>query len=162
MRRGLACAVALLILVPAATGATPLISVQTTPPTGPAPLHVAFAATGAAASYHWDFSDGSSADGQTVEHTYAAGRWIATLTARSNEGEATSQTATVTAYGLTLAGPSPARYGRRVAFRGALVPAERGLGVSLIGPQGRVASARTLADGRYSIATLVIVQASTS
>ena len=95
MRRGLACAVALLILVPAATGAAPLISVQTTPPTGPAPLHVTFAATGAAASYHWDFGDGSSADGQTVEHTYAPGRWTATLTARSNEGEATNQTTTV-------------------------------------------------------------------
>jgi len=155
VRRGLACAAALLILVPAATGAAPLISVQTTPPTGPAPLHVTFAATGAAASYHWDFGDGSSADGQTVEHTYAPGRWTATLTARSNEGEATNQTTTVTAYGLTLAGPSPARYGQRVPFRGVLVPAERGLGVSLIGPQGKVASARTLADGRYSIATFV-------
>jgi hypothetical protein len=155
VRRGLACAVALLILVPAATGATPLISIQTTPTSGAAPLHVTFAATGEAASYHWDFGDSSSADGPTIEHTYAAGRWTVNLTTHSTDGEAASQTAAVTAYGLTLAAVNPAGYGRRVAFRGAIVPAERGLGVSLMGPQGKVAAARTLADGRYSIVTHV-------
>ena len=151
MRWGLACAVTLLIIVPAATGAAPVVSIQTTPATGPAPLHVTFAATGDATSYHWDFGDGGSDDGRTADHTYAAGRWTATLTAQSSEGETTSQTAAVTAYGLTLAGPNPARYGRRIVFRGALVPAERGLGIALVGPLGKVAGTRTLADGRYAI-----------
>ncbi len=156
MRCGLACALALLILVPAATGATPLVSIQATPAAGAAPLHVTLAATGDAASYHWDFGDGTSADGTNrAEHTYAAGRWTATLTARSADGETATQTTPVTAYGLTLAGPSPARYGRRVAFRGALVPAEQGIYVALVGPHGKIAGARTHADGRYTVAARV-------
>ncbi|MGZ8691385.1 MAG: L,D-transpeptidase family protein [Gaiellaceae bacterium] len=155
MRCGLACAVALLILVPAATGAAPLVSIQTTPAAGAAPLHVAFAATGDAAAYRWDFGDGDSAEGRRAEHTYAAGRWTATLTAQSAGGETTTQTAPVTAYGLTLAGPNPARYGRRVAFRGAVVPAEQGLYVALVGPHGKIAGARTHAGGRYTITARV-------
>jgi PKD repeat protein len=155
VRFGLACAVALLILVPAATGAAPLVSIQATPGTGPAPLHVSFAATGDAAAYRWDFGDGSSADGRTAEHTYATGRWTATLTAQSAAGESATQTAAVTAYGLTLAGPNPARYDRHSAFRGAVVPAERGLLVALVGPHGKVAAAKTDTGGRYTIKTRV-------
>jgi PKD repeat protein len=151
VRCGLACALALLILVPAATGATPLVSIQATPAAGAAPLHVTFAATGDAAAYHWDFGDGSSAEGRTTEHTYTAGRWTATLTAQTANGETATQTASVTAYGLTLAGPNPARYDRRVAFRGAVVPAEQGLYVALVGPAGKVAAARTGAGGRYTV-----------
>jgi PKD repeat protein len=151
VRCGLACVVALLILVPAATGATPLVSIQATPAAGPAPLHVTFAATGDAAAYRWDFGDGSSAEGRTAEHTYAAGRWTATLAAQSADGETATQTTTVTAYGLTLAGPNPARYNRRVALRGAVVPAEQGLYVALVGPHGKVAAARTDAGGRYAV-----------
>jgi PKD repeat protein len=112
-------------------------------------------AAGEAAAYHWDFGDGSSAEGRTVEHTYAAGRWTATLTAQSADGETATQTALVTAYGLTLAGPAPARYDRRALFRGAVVPAEEGLHVSLVGPRGKIAEARTRADGRYTVAARV-------
>ena len=150
MRCGVACAVVLLI-VPAARGATPVVSIQTTPAEGAAPLHVTFAATGDAVTYRWDFGDGSSAEGRIVEHTYAAGRWTATLTAQSAGGETTTQAATVTAYGLTLAGPNPARYGRAVGFRGAVVPAEKGLAVALAGPRGKVATAKTDAGGRYTV-----------
>jgi PKD repeat protein len=157
VRCGLAFAVSFLILVPAAAGAAPVVSIQTTPATGAAPLHVAFTAIGDAASYRWDFGDGSSADGRTAEHTYAAGRWTATLTARSAGGETSTQTAAITAYGLTLAGPSPARYGRRVVFRGAVVPAEQGLRVTLAGPRGNLAGAKTGADGRYAISARIKV-----
>ncbi|MGZ4315189.1 MAG: PKD domain-containing protein, partial [Gaiellaceae bacterium] len=155
MRCGLACVVALLILVPAAAGATPVVSIQATPIAGTAPLHVSFAATGDAAAYRWDFGDGTSAKGRVAEHTYAAGRWTATLTAQSATGETSTQTASVTAYGLTLAGPNPARYGRRVAFRGAIVPAEKGLAVALAGPRGTVAAAKTDAGGRYTVSARV-------
>jgi PKD repeat protein len=151
VRCGLASAVALLTLVPAAAGAAPLVSIQATPATGAAPLHVSFTATGDATAYRWDFGDGSSAEGRNAEHTYAAGRWTATLTAQSATGEAATQTAAVTAYGLTLAGPNPARYDRRVAFRGAVVPAEKGGSVALVGPHGKVGAARTDAGGRYTI-----------
>ena len=162
MRWGLACALALLILVPAATGARPLVSIQATPAAGAAPLHVTFAATGDAAAYRWDFGDGTSAEGRTTEHTYAAGRWTATLTAQSATGETTTQTAAIAAYALTLAGPNPARYDRRVAFRGAVVPAEKGLSIALAGPRGKVAAARTDAGGRYAIRARVSVPGSTS
>ena len=157
MRCGLAFAFSLLILVPAAAGATPLLSIQATPTTGAAPLQVTFAATGDAASSHWDFGDGGSAEGRTAEHTYAAGRWTATLTTRSTSGETTAQTAAITAYGLTLAGPNPARYDRRVVFRGAVVPAERGLRVTLVGPRGKMTAAKSGADGRYAISARVRV-----
>jgi PKD repeat protein len=155
VRCGLACAVALLILAPAATGAAPTVSIQATPTAGAAPLHVALAATGDAAAYRWDFGDGTSAEGRTAEHTYAAGRWTATLTALAATGETATQTAAVTAYGLTLAGPSPARYGRRAAFRGSVVPAEKGLLVGIFGPRGKVAAAKTDAGGRYTVTTRI-------
>jgi len=151
VRRGLVCAFALLILVPAATGApTPAVTVQATPTAGQAPLQVTFAASGEAISYHWDFGDGSSADGPNVQHTYAAGRWTATLTARSSSGETSTQTTVVTAYGLTLTAPNPARYGRRAVFRGSLVPAEGNVAVALTGPRGRLATARTKGNGAYT------------
>jgi PKD repeat protein len=155
VRCGLACVVVLLILVPAAAGATPVVSIQATPTAGAAPLHVTFSATGDAAAYRWDLGDGTSAEGRVVQHTYAAGRWTATLTAQSTTGEVATQTASVTAYGLTLAGANPARYGRRAAFRGAVVPAEKGLAVALVGPQGKVASAKTGAGGRYTVTARV-------
>src|SRR5713226_9462970 len=46
-----------------------------TPTTGAAPLTATFTTCDATA--HWDFGDGTSAEGQTVQHTYAVGLWIA-------------------------------------------------------------------------------------
>ena len=150
MRRGLVCTLAVLIFVPAASGATPTFTIEATSATGAAPLRVTFTARGDAASYHWDFGDGSSADGTTVEHTFAAGRWTATATGRSASGETATQSAVVAAYGLTLSTRNPARYGRATVFKGAIVPAERGLPVTLMGPRGRLAQARTAANGSYA------------
>jgi PKD repeat protein len=149
VRCGLVCALALLILVPAAAGAARTFSVEATPTSGSAPLRVTFTAKGDAASYHWDFGDGASADGTIVEHTYAAGRWTASATARSSGGESASQSVTIAAYGLTLGTRNPARYGRRALFRGGIVPAERGLVIALMGPAGRLAQTRTAANGSY-------------
>jgi cell wall hydrolase len=140
MRWGLVSALALLSVAP-----------QATPTAGPAPLHVSFAANGAA-SAHWDFGDGSAGDGVGVGHTYAAGRWTATMTAQAGDGATSTQTVPITAYGLTLRGPNPARYGRRAVFRGVVVPAERGVAVKLSGPGGgRLASAKTHAQGAYTV-----------
>ena len=119
--------------------------------TGAAPLRVTFTAKGDASSYHWDFGDGTSADGPSVEHTYSAGRWTATATARSADGESATQSVVVTASGLTLTSRNPARYGRRALFRGAVIPAERGLPVALMGPRGKLAQARTAANGSYTL-----------
>ena len=151
MRLALVLAVSVLIASPAATAAHAQVTIQATPAAGAAPLHVTFTA-GDAVAAHWDFGDGSSADGVTVEHVYAAGRWTVTATARATDGTTATQTTTITAYGLTLAGPNPARWGRRAVFRGALIPAERGVVVALSAPNGnRIASAKTNAQGAYAI-----------
>ena len=146
MRCGLVIAASLLIAVPAAEAARAQFTIQATPAAGPAPLEVTFTTTDATAA-HWDFGDGTSADGVTVKHVYAAGRWTATAT----DGTTATQSVSITAYGLTLSGPNPARWGRRSVFRGAVVPAERGLVVTLNGPNGKLGSAKTGPQGTYLI-----------
>jgi len=127
------------------------VTIQATPTSGPAPLQVTFDATGAA-SAHWDFGDGTSADGVSVQHTYAAGHWTATVTAQGSDGTTSTQTVPVTAYGVTLSGPKVPRYAQRAVFRGAVVPAERGVTVRLSGPGGgRLGSGKTNAQGSYAI-----------
>ena len=154
MRGGLFLLVAVLIAAPAAGAARTQVTLQATPTAGTAPLRVTFTAAGAAAA-HWDFGDGTAADGVTVEHVYAAGRWTATATTTDGDGTTATGTVVVSAYQLTLRGPRVARYGRRALFRGAVVPAERGLRVTLSGPAGRAGAASTNARGAYVIRGLV-------
>jgi lipoprotein-anchoring transpeptidase ErfK/SrfK len=144
VHRGLLLALSLLIVAPAATAARSQTTIQASPTSGAAPLRVAFTATSAV---HWDFGDGTTADGATAEHVYAPGRWTATAT----DSDASSQGVAITAYGLTLRGPRAAPYGRRTAFRGSLVPAEGGVRVTLAGPSGKVGSATTNPKGAYVI-----------
>jgi peptidoglycan hydrolase-like protein with peptidoglycan-binding domain len=160
VRRGLVCGLAILIFVPAAAGATPAFTIEATTLIGAAPLSVTFTAKGDAAAYHWDFGDGTSADGITVEHTFAAGRWTATASGRSAAGETATQSLAVAAYGLSLSTRNPARYGRPALFRGAIVPAERGLAVTLVGPRGKLGQARTAANGTYTFRAPVRVPGS--
>ena len=150
MRWGLLLLVAVLIAAPAAGAARAQVTLQATPTAGTAPLRVTFTAAGVVGA-HWDFGDGTAADGVTVEHVYAAGRWTATATTTAMDGTAATGTVVVSAYQLTLRGPRAAHYGRRALFRGAIVPAERGLRVTLSGPSGRVGAARTNARGAYVI-----------
>jgi N-acetylmuramoyl-L-alanine amidase len=150
MRWGLVALAALLIGAPAASGARRQATIQATPTSGTAPLRVTFTAADAV-SVHWDFGDGTAADGLTVEHVYAAGRWTATATARAADGSSSTQTVTITATGLTLSGPGTVRYARKAVFRGAVVPAETGVAVTLTGPKGRLATAKTGTQGTYAI-----------
>jgi len=156
VRCGLVTLVALLIAAPAASGAHARVTIQATPAAGAAPLNVTFNAVDAVGA-HWDFGDGSGADGVTAEHVYAAGRWTATAMVRAADGSTTTQSVAITAYGLTLSGPNPARYARRTVFRGTVIPAERGVAVSLTGPSGRLGTARTGAQGTYTIRARVTV-----
>jgi PKD repeat protein len=150
VRRGLVCAVAVLIFVPAAPAAAPVVSIQATPARGPAPLAVTFTAGGDAVAYHWDFGDGAAADGPTAAHTFAAGRWTTTLTGQSSDGQTSTQSVAVTASALTLAAPRRVvRFARPSTFRGAVVPSERNVRVALVGPTGKVAQTRTRANGSY-------------
>jgi lipoprotein-anchoring transpeptidase ErfK/SrfK len=154
MRWGLVAVLTVLIAVPAGAAARAQVTIQATPAVGVAPLRVTFTA-GGASSAHWEFGDGSTGDGVTMEHVYAAGRWNATASAQASDGTGSTQSVAITAYGLTLSGPMVPRYGRRAAFRGTLVPAERGVAVSLDGPSGKLGSAKTNAQGAYLIRGVV-------
>ena len=150
MRRGLFFLATSLTAVSAAAAAHTQVTIQATPATGEAPLRVTFTAS-AAATAHWDFGDGASADGVTVEHVYAAGRWNASVTAQGSDGTTAAQVVSVSAYGLTLKSPRAVHFGRRAVFRGTLVPAEQGVRVTVNGPRGRVGSATTGATGTYAL-----------
>lgn len=154
MRRVIVFGVLLLSFGPAAAAAPPDVTVEVSQTEGGAPLTVIFTAVGAAASYHWDFGDGTSADGKSVKHTYQAGRWTATLTAGSGSDTVT-KSVSVTARGLSLTGPERARYGRKATFRGVLVPPDAGTPLTLTGPSGAKAKTRTRKNGTFAAAVRV-------
>jgi PKD repeat protein len=153
VRRGLVCVLALLILVPAASAAAPAVTIQANPTTGHAPLTVSFTATGDAGSYHWDFGDSVSAEGANVQHTYAAGRWTATLTARSSTGETATQTTVVPALrsharragsGEVRAGGAPSSAERSYRLRATSLSNSPALGASSVpGEPQRTAPTRS-------------------
>lgn len=151
MKRGLVLLVSFVWAAPA-LAAPPAATVQASTVSGAAPLAVTFTATGDAASWHWEFGDGSTAGGAVATHTYTRpGRYVATLTATSAAGETTRVRTAVTAYALTLAAPARATWGKRVRLSGRLTPAEPGV-VSLYSGRERVSTAR-LRDGAWRVVT---------
>ncbi|MGI6656354.1 MAG: PKD domain-containing protein [Desulfobulbus sp.] len=85
--------------------------IAATPPNGPAPLAVAFDATGSTGSptsIHWDFGDGSTATGSKVNHSYAsAGVYTAKLTVTNSYGQSDSATTQVTVAGISATATPP-------------------------------------------------------
>ena len=74
-------------------GQPPVASFTATPTTGMAPLPVSFDASGSSdpdgtiVRYAWDFGDGNSGNGVTLNHTYTApGIYTATLVVTDNDG----------------------------------------------------------------------------
>jgi PKD repeat protein len=93
-----------LFVIPAGSAADepPTAVLKATPTSGTAPLMVAFDGTGstdpdgAVSSYAWDFGDGSSGSGGTVNHQYTnAGSYTARLTVNDTSGSSASATATI-------------------------------------------------------------------
>ncbi|HUI36060.1 MAG TPA: L,D-transpeptidase family protein [Gaiellaceae bacterium] len=150
MRRA-AVFLAALTLAPAARAAPPAVTAQATPASGAAPLAVTLTANGDAATYHWDLGDGTTADGAAIQHTYAAGRFTARVTATNAGGETAQATAVVTATGLTLAGPRSGRYQQLARFRGRLLPAAKGLRIGLYRGGQRIATTRTTRNGSFVV-----------
>ncbi len=138
-------------LAPAAHAAPPAVTAHASPSSGAAPLQVTLSATGDAATYHWQLGDGTTADGAVVQHTYAAGRFTARVTATNTLGETSQATAVVTAVGLTLAARRVGRYGQLLRFHGRLVPARRGVRIPLFRGERRIAVARTGRDGSFVV-----------
>ena len=108
-------------------------------------------ASGDPATYHWELGDSAAADGPVVQHTYAAGRFTARVTATALTGETAQATVTVTSLGLTLSAPRSGRYQQLLRFHGRLVPGLKGVRVSLYRGQRRVSSVRTHRNGRFSL-----------
>jgi hypothetical protein len=149
VRPALVCVLAL-ALAPAADAATPVVSATASATIGRAPLHVTLRANGNAASYRWDLGDGSAAEGPVVRHVYGRpGVYSAVVTAVSADGQTATATATVAAFRLALVPPRSARVGRRVLFRGRLVPPLVGAPVTLRRGRLFVARTRTGAGGRF-------------
>jgi lipoprotein-anchoring transpeptidase ErfK/SrfK len=142
---------AALTLAPAARAAPPAVTAQATPASGAAPLATTLTATGDAATYHWDLGDGTTADGAVVQHTYAAGRFTARVTATNAAGETAQATAVVTATGLTLTGPRSGRYQQLARFHGRLIPAAKGMRIGLYRGGQRVATTRTTRNGSFVV-----------
>ena len=140
-RLSLAAAVVLLLAPPAAAEGP----VATARPT--APLTVTFRATTESSFFHWDFGDGSTAEGAVVEHAYAeAGGYRATLTTDTGETRVEA-----VAYRVSFGAPARGRYGSRGRFTGSIWPALRSASVQVVGPGGPIARARTRANGGFTL-----------
>jgi L,D-transpeptidase catalytic domain/Putative peptidoglycan binding domain/PKD domain len=115
VRRFVIVGLAALAFAPAARAGC---GITTTSLTGRAPLQVTLTAQCASASYAWDFGDGTTASGQTVQHVYAAGSWRPALT--SDAG--VERTGPVSSVSLTVAMPRRVSYAKYVALRARVVP----------------------------------------
>jgi N-acetylmuramoyl-L-alanine amidase len=159
VRLALGSAVLLLALGSAAAAAPPAVSITASATEGAAPLHTVLTANGDAATFHWDFGDGSSADGASVAHDYAGGRFTARLTATSGSGETSTAQVVVTSYGVAVSAqktPLARRYAVRSSVSGRVLPAEAGRRVTLVGPGGgSMGQARSTASGGFVIRTRV-------
>jgi peptidoglycan hydrolase-like protein with peptidoglycan-binding domain len=111
-------------------------------PRGPAPLTVTFTACEAT---HWDFGDGTSVDGQTVTHTFAAGLW------QVQAGNIEGGFFTVVSEAVKLRIAKLVGYRHRLAFRGAIVPALPNQQVLILKGEAFFASTTTRADGTFVV-----------
>jgi len=110
-----AAVIATLAFAPAAQAACPA---TVSAVRGAAPLRVSFHAVGSSATYHWDFGDGMVADGETVTHTYAGGRFTPALSTDAG----TQRLIPVTSVALSLVAPRKVEYGGRATLRARVVP----------------------------------------
>jgi hypothetical protein len=112
-----------------------------------------FSASGDATSYHWDFGDGASADGATVEHVYRAGSFAARVTGTSASGETATASVQVLSFALALkARRAVVGYAQHVRFTGRLIPAVRRARVALYTGDGRrAARGRIRRNGSFRI-----------
>lgn len=110
MRKGVIAVICAAVWAPAAQACP----VEATPTTGRAPLVVTYTATCASQAYRWSFSDGTTAEGPTVSHTFAAGRFAGTLVTDAE----TTALPEVSAVALSLSAPRSGDWRSAVVFSG--------------------------------------------
>jgi peptidoglycan hydrolase-like protein with peptidoglycan-binding domain len=149
--RGAIVLLAGLAFAASATAAPPLVTATASPSTGLSPLRVTLTAAGDAAVYGWDLGDGTFAQGAVVTHTYAPGRFVATVTATAETGEtAQAQVDVVVARRtLALAAPRRADHGGAGTLSGSLRPALRGALIRIYRGRTFVTSTQARADGSF-------------
>jgi hypothetical protein len=69
-------------------------------------------------TYHWDFGDGTTADGKTVTHAYAGGRFTPSLSTDAGTQDLTP----VLSVALSVVAPRKVEYGARATLRARVVP----------------------------------------
>jgi len=153
--RALAITLAAFALAADAAAAPPVVTATASP--GAAPLRVSLTASGDAASYHWDFGDGTTAEGAQVTHVYAAGRFVTTVTATGVSGETAQAFVEITVGKptLSLRAPRVADHGTAIIVSGRLQPARRGL-VRLYRAGQYVTAVRSGAGGHYRAKILLL------
>lgn len=103
--------------------APPTVSASASPSSGNAPLSVVLKAVGqdtdgTVVSYAWDLGDGTTAMGETVNHTYQSpGDYTATVTATDNDGLTAMARTSVSAMQMRAAVPPPPP-ATRIVLRG--------------------------------------------
>ena len=113
-------------------------------------MSVTLAASGDAATYHWDLGDGTTADGAVVTHVYPAGSYTARVTATAG-GESAQAEVSVVSLGLGLANPHVGRYQQRLRFHGRLVPGLKARRYILYRDGVRLGSGKTRRGGRFTL-----------
>ena len=88
--------------IPTVPNQSPTASFTANPTSGIAPLEVSFNASnssdsdGTIISYSWDFKDGNTGNGETINHTFSStGSYNVKLTVTDNEGAIGSATKTI-------------------------------------------------------------------
>ena len=140
---------AMLAGVAPANAEPPSVTISASATAGAAPLTVTFEARGNAASYRWQLGNGQMVEGPTASATYGPGLWTVTVTATAADGATAQASVTVRSVAVTLLPPAESRYGRRVAFRGRVVPALAAEPVALYVGGREVAAALADADGTF-------------
>ena len=140
-----------LVFASSAHAAPPVVLAGASGTTGVAPYAVTLTATGDPATYAWDFGDGAVGQGASVRHVYAAGRFVAVVTATNELGEiAQAQIVLlVRERTVSLTAPRAGDYESTVALGGVLSPAVPGGRVQIYRGRTYVASAKVGASGRY-------------
>jgi L,D-transpeptidase catalytic domain/Putative peptidoglycan binding domain len=150
MRRLLTLGFVLALASPA-DAAPPAVQIAAAPQIGLAPLESMLVATGDAASYRWEIDGVPVGEGTTLRHVFSVGHHQVAIVAVAAGGEVTREAVTVSAFSLSLRAPRVADYGRRIRFKGRVVPAVPGEPITLERGGRTVSAARVHGGGRYEI-----------